>query len=890
MRVDAPATDRYRPTASLAPMMLTLKMWLKAVGLVGALVGGAARPAAAATPATPSGSHPRLFINSTNLPALSAAATTSGSNSARMVSACQETMTDANYYNTRGGSDGSLWPGAAVACAFAYLTTQNATYLTQALKYWNASLNDDQKIGDGLGCVQGVSTSWQSYQQGSGKAPPVILTVTHDTGYPMRWYAPFIALTYDWLYSAPGVDSNLLAQTRTCLTAWSDWYTADGYHNTEAGANYNAGYVVGKTLTAIAIGTDGGADGHLWTQTLNDVFTNLLVGDGLSGTSGTVGMPAGAMVGGDWAEGWQYGPLSVLEYAAATRAVEEQGVPQPQMDDWTNSLAVRTVYGTVPTNDAQYAGGDFDDTVPYPPPSLNEMQAVLIGPSSDQAAAWAASMIQTQKPGRDPSIYGVLADLRTVTPQDYRTQTPAPSLWYLARGTRNMYVRTSWDASAFWGVFSSAPQVVSDHQHYAASNFVFTRGADHLIVDPSPYGLVGTLTTNAVTADSAQVGGDNAPSQTSWSKAELLWARGTQSGVFGARSDFSKAFNGNNNKTSDIPYAHREWVMLPEGEIVTIDRVQTGSSSKYMYVNFHANTKGTLKASGSSATGTVGGSQVAIHSIYLSGGTPAITQPSVGDCSSASTWGACTDVRFPVDNYGMKVPGPYAVAIHAIDGLGASEAAATVGSLNDDNYDPAPKQNAGVIGAAVYRASKQSYVVASSAQQGASGSTMTYGVPGTSPSRHVVYDAPEDSSGKSMVTAAASGGRCVLTITAGAGMAGEPLMFTVASAADGCTVSEDTAVAVGTVPPGGGVSGTGGSSSSGTGGGPSTGATGGSTGAMAAKGGGCACTVSGRKDATLAWISLPLGLFAFSRRRPGDRPAPRRSNRRAGSGGAGSRP
>jgi hypothetical protein len=838
--------------------MGTIKTGLTVVGLLASVVSAAP---AAANPATPYGAHPRLFLNSKTLPALSSAATSSGTNSSRIVSACQDTISNAGYYNSRGGSDSSNWPGAAVACAFSYVTTQNTTHLTQALKFWKASLGDDQKLGDGLGCVQGVSTNWQSWaKSGSGQPPPVILTITHDDGYPMRWYAPFIALTYDWLYSAPGVDSALLAQTQTCLTAWSDYYTANGYHNTEVGSNYNAGFVVGKTLTAIAIGTDGGADGHLWTETLNDIFGTLMVGKGLSGATGTVGMPAGVLVGGDWGEGWQYGPLSVLEYATATRAVEEQGAPQPQLDDWTNSLAVRTVYGTVPSNDAQWTGGDFEDAIPYPPPSLNEMQAVLVGPSNDQTAAWAAAMIQTQKPARDPTIYGVLADARTVTPQDYRTQTPPASLWYLARGTRNMYVRSSWDPSAFWGVFSSSPQVVSDHQHFSASNFVFTRGADHLIVDPSPYGQVGTLTSNAVTADSAQVGGEYAPSQTDWSTAELRWARGSQSGVFGARSDFAKAFNFA-SKASDIPYAHREWVMLPEGEVVTIDRVQTGSSSKDMYVNFHSNTQGTLKLSGSSATGTAGGSQVSIHLIYSSGGTPAVTQPTVGDCSSSSSWGACTQVRFAVDNYGMKVPGPYAVAIHAIDGLAASEAPATVGSLNDDNYDPSPKQNAGVIGAAVYRASKQSYVVASSAQQGAAGSTMTYGVPGASPSRHVVFDAPEDGSGMSVVSAAASGGRCVLTITAGAGMAGEPLMFTVASAADGCTVSEDTAVAVGGVPPGGGVSGAGGSSSStGTGG----------SGAMAAGAkGGCACTVGARKDATLAWITLPLGLFAFFGRRRG---------------------
>src|SRR5262249_52619765 len=151
----------------------------------------------------------------------------------------------------------------------------NAQFLTQALKYWHASLDDDQMIGDKLGCIAGVSTDWQSWD-GNPPAPPVIRTITHDTGYPMRWYGPNIALVYDWLYSAAGCDAALRGQTRTCLGAWSDYYTKSGYHHDEAGANYNAGFVIGKTLTAIAIGNDGGADGHLWTETIHDVFESLI--------------------------------------------------------------------------------------------------------------------------------------------------------------------------------------------------------------------------------------------------------------------------------------------------------------------------------------------------------------------------------------------------------------------------------------------------------------------------------------------------------------------------------------------------------------------------------------------------------------------------------------
>src|SRR5262249_39981261 len=270
--------------------------------------------------------------------------------------------------------------------------TKDAKYLTVALKYFHAALEDDQDLGDKLGCVAGVATDWKSWD-GTPPAPPIIRTVTHDTGYPMRWYGPYVALAYDWLNGARGGDAALLAQARTCLTAWSDYYTDRGYHHDEAGANYNAGFIVGKTLTAIAIGNDGGADGHLWNEIVDDELQKLLIGQGLANATGDVGTPAGAMVGGDWAEGGQYGPLSGLEYAVSARAVEENGGALPAMDTWTNSLIVRYIHATVPALDGQWVGGDFDgDTNIYQSPAENIVDAILAGPSSDEAAAWAASM------------------------------------------------------------------------------------------------------------------------------------------------------------------------------------------------------------------------------------------------------------------------------------------------------------------------------------------------------------------------------------------------------------------------------------------------------------------------------------------------------------------
>jgi MYXO-CTERM domain-containing protein len=801
-----------------------------------------------ANPPTPSAPHPRVFLNQTRLAALRKSATQSGTAAADLVKACQRTIDNPQDYGERGGSDGDTWPASALACAFSYVTTQNAMHLQQAIKFWRASLDDDQTIGDQEGCKPGVDTNWQSWD-GNPPAPPVIRTITHDTGYPMRWYGPYVALTYDWLHHAPGVDNELRGQTQTCLTNWIDYYSQRGYHHEEPGANYNAGFVIGKTLGAIALGSDIGADGdRLWKETLDDLFGALFVGDGLKNANGP-GAPAGVMVGGDWAEGWQYGPLSVLEYAAATLAVEEQGAPQPVMDEWTTSLMLRYIHGTLPALDGQYVGGgDFDDENVYIAPSLNTLDAVLLGASDDAAASWAQFYKQMQAPSKQGRIWNALAETREVAPVDYRAQTPPPPLWYLARGTRALYARSGWDEHAFWAVFQSEPQVVSDHLHFAASNFVFSRGVDHLIVDPSRYGEPGSLATNAVTADSDRVRGDYAPSQTPWSEAELVWARATPSGTYAARSDFAKAF-AFADQPSDIPYARREWVMLPEGEIVTIDRVHTADADHNMYVSFHTHTGGTLTGAGCVATGTVGSSQVAIHQVLLSeGGTAKIFHPKIGECSGSYPFGTCTNARFDVDDYSLKVPGPFAVAIHVIDGLGAGEVA-TVGSLGDDDYDPAPKLNGGVMGAAVYRGGKQSYVVASSAVDGASPATMTYGVP-RGASRHIAFDAPEDASGQSAVTAAkGAGGRCVVTIAAGAGFAGRPLIFRVD---DTCTAAQDADVTASEPPPGSG---------------KLTCTSGGLS-----QGSGCGCAIGGASSRTqMAWLAILAIVFALYFRRRGRR-------------------
>jgi hypothetical protein len=235
-----------------------------------------------------------------------------------------------------------------------------------------------------------------------------------------------------------------------------------------------------------------------------------------------------------------------------------------------------------------------------------------------------------------------------------------------------------------------------------------------------------------------------------------------------------------------------------------------------------------------------------------------LSTPKVAD-DYAYPCGDCTKARFPVDLYSIKIPGPWAVGVHVIDALASSETGAVVDSLNSDAVDPAPKQNMGVVGASIFRGMKQSYVVASSAVGGAAGATLTYGVPGASAGRHIVFDAPEQADGQSQVTAAAMGGRCVVTLTAGAGVAGHPAMFTVSAAADNCKVSADTDVAPGMPPAGGGIKPTGG------GVGPTPGGGGAGSGGAAKSGNviGSGCSLASSDGGPRA-LGLGFSLAAFA--------------------------
>jgi MYXO-CTERM domain-containing protein len=816
---------------------------------------------ALAAPAPPSGPHPRIFLAQKVRDAFLQAAMDPKSAVSALIARCQKSI-DMPATLTTSGYQGDSWSFTASGCALAWQLTGDAKYATAGIKVWRALLEDTLMLGDKKACVAGAVEA------------TAVASIKRDTGYAIRFIGPHTALVYDWLHDAPGVTEALRQQTRDCFRNWITYYTRQGYLKDQPGANYHAGFVGAKTLISIAEGgEDGASSDTFWTEVVDDVFTKQLIGNGLA--KDTNGVPTGgfqgALVGGDWPEGWQYGPLSVIEYSLATRALQEQGVTMLEpMAAWTSDLTLRFVYGLLPDLSSQYVGGDTETTTAFAAPTVSALDATGIGASSDVAVGWGL-FLRGKVFAKDArtTVWQALADTRTGTAAD-----PALAklpLWYLARGPRNLYARSAWTADAYWSVFTSSPRVVADHQHPDATNFVFVRGGDALVVDPSPYGARSSLTANALTVDTPVVKGDYAPSQTQWSKADMPFARGTQSGVVAARGDFSQAY-WFTSTPSDVKLARRDFVFLPEGEIVTIDRATTSSATNKMYLRFRTPaTLTTASASPFIVRGDVGASSVAIHAVTLRPATPlpVVRAALMGSDCGTTPFGSCRISRAVVQEYVYEVPGPDVLAIHVLDGMPKGDPAADVAPMDTAPIDTTPAQNAGVVGASVYRGQKQTFVVEPATLPAPA--TLTYGVPGTNASRHVVFDAPADATGSTTVTAEAKGNRCVLTLTAGAGVAGVPAIFALTPASDGCKVSEDANVAPGTVSPGsggfdrpggGGPNGGGGGSGSGsgtTGGGGSGGGSGGggsNGGGVTGGTGGCSCRAAGAAGGAPAGVLL----------------------------------
>jgi hypothetical protein len=288
---------------------------------------------------------------------------------------------------------------------------------------------------------------------------------------------------------------------------------------------------------------------------------------------------------------------------------------------------------------------------------------------------------------------------------------------------------------------------------------VLSRGKDDVIVDPSPYGTLSTLTSNAPSVASSQLPKDYVPSQGLWgTKTGFDFATQRASGVVAVRCDYSDQYRFQDRR-SDVAEALRDLVLLPASDgvdavLLVLDRADTGDRARAMSLRFR--TPGHLALAGAIASATVGATKLIIAAL---GPRPVIGVPSAKDCFGQGTVrGQCDAARFPVTDVRETVPGPRPIAVHAIAAIDAHAPPPRIEELRGDGW-----QGIRVVGpreaVVIWRAGTDE---------------LSYRVPVGTAVTHVVLDAPTSAD----VRAHRDGNMCAVTLAPGGTTPARPFVAT----------------------------------------------------------------------------------------------------------------
>lgn len=656
------------------------------------------------------------------------------------IALCEDELNTGNH--ARALYMGAEWGKMLQACLVAWAATDKPIYAQAAMKFFKALLDDLDAIGDGAGGDKSGS---------------------RDMGYPIRNLGPYTALAYDWLHDLPEMTPALRQKARERWAAWLGFFAEKGYHPRDPGSNYHAGYLIAATMIAIAQGGEAAEEKGpaLWKR----------VADELWGKDMAAALkPGGALEGGDWIEGWQYAPLAVAEYSLAARIAKRHGIPVDGITEWLGALLRRHVHALTPS-DRVWAGGDYDDNQNiHAAPSVLTLVAIALGDAAPQDKKWArGELVRLQVSDRDWLLYDALAAVGDAPALPPRAQWPT---WYHAAATATLYARSSWDADAIWFVAGCAKTDNLDHRGPNAGNFALARGANDLVVDPSPYGSLSTLTSNAPTVLSKHLPANYQPSQGAWgSDVGWAWATKTTSGVVAARCDYSDAYRFQ-QRPSDVEDAVRDFVLVPtrdgkDATLVVVDRAKTGEAARKMYLRFRVPGELAIDKTGK-GTVAVGDSKLTIT------GSANATRGSTSlkDCFKDGTErGKCDAARVPVTDYRVEIDGPSPRAVHVL------EATAKAGNAAHKAIDGDGWQGVHIQGThpAVVVWPKEA------------SKALTYRAPRAAGMTHVVLDAPA-LAGKATVVAKADGDACAVTVTPGGVTAAAPVLVTLD---DKCAIAAD---------------------------------------------------------------------------------------------------
>jgi hypothetical protein len=352
------------------------------------------------------------------------------------------------YYYTPGSNDISL----------AYSDDPSDTPLTQAggfFPYGNLVLQGSRN--------QPVTAVVQRY-------------FSRDDGYDIRFGLRDLMLAYDWLYDQFTPDER--ATIVRVATNWvQSYHTTPDYAETKPLENYFAGYLQGIILTAIATAGD--------CQTTDGILA--LLRDKLGNEMPVLNQRA---AGGDWPEGWNYGPYSVLQFALANLALKDTGEDWSADFDWLEALPRSFFYMTSPDYSQSFSFGEY--TGDYPDKTSPSMLAVLSATEDDGAFA---ALLYNRMNANPDNDFASEAEDRPSSEAFYEmifaTNSPPPvlsslPLSYFNSGTGRFFSKSSLSDPEAYFVSAENTTYTGDHYGYSDGDVRLYHGTNALVA-PSMY-------------------------------------------------------------------------------------------------------------------------------------------------------------------------------------------------------------------------------------------------------------------------------------------------------------------------------------------------------------------------------------------------------------------
>jgi hypothetical protein len=311
--------------------------------------------------------------------------------------------------------------------------------------------------------------AYQQTSAGDGGFNSILI----DTGYTSRYLGKHVAMGYDWLYDYPGFSSALKTQAANTLYRWSTYIRDHGYHAGTPESNYEAGAYDSRMMTALALSgqrTAAGSGNALVTEIGQYRTTTLLP---------RLQTSTGALFGGYWSEGWNYGSLATENLLLAGLAYEAagNGTVTPERT-WAQSV-IKNFLINQPTETTLYDGGDWYAS-PAPFPGKPLFYALSAAASGSTAAQYANHVIQNYAGSQSNDFMDLLFRDPNASATSWTSTLP---LTDFAKGTGLVTARASWDYLSTWWTFLLGNLTGADHQQYSPGQLQIQRGADNLLVN-----------------------------------------------------------------------------------------------------------------------------------------------------------------------------------------------------------------------------------------------------------------------------------------------------------------------------------------------------------------------------------------------------------------------